>query len=325
MCAICIINLNSTVGLPERMTSARVKWHIHMCNKTYPYVWYDSLMCATWLINLNSNRGLPERLISARVEWLIHMCNMTYSYVWYDSFMCVTWLTNSNYNRKLPERITSARRDANRIRVDESCHTHERVMSHIQMSHTTRIDEGIPERMTSARRDANANAISPRTWKFELMSHVTRNDESCRTSEWVNSNSNWKEWHLLEVTPMPKRVRHEPESWHTWEWVMPHIWMSHITHANHDAMANAISPHTWVMTHMWMSHATHMNQSYHTHELWRQCQSDFAAHLSHGTHVNKTCHTHEWVMWTVTPVPMLFWEIVLFELLYKCERVMAHI
>ena len=195
------------------------------------FIWHDSFMFVSvvrWLIYMCDKQTSD----SVHMAWLIHMCNMTYSYVWYDSFMCVTWLTNSNYNRKLPERITSARRDANRIRVDESCHTHERVMSHIQMSHTTRIDEGIPERMTSARRDANANAISPRTWKFELMSHGTRNDESCRTSEWVNSNSNWKEWHLLEVTPMPKRVRHEPESWHTWEWVMPHTWMSHVTHMN---------------------------------------------------------------------------------------------
>jgi len=51
------------------------------------------------------------------------------------------------------------------------------------------------------------------------------------------------------------------ESWHTYGWVMTHIWMSHGTHMNE-------SWHTyeWVMAHIWMSHGTHMNKSWHTYE-----------------------------------------------------------
>jgi len=45
------------------------------------------------------------------------------------------------------------------------------------------------------------------------------------------------------------------------EWVIPHVWMSHVTHSNE-------SRHTYecVMAHTWMSHVTRMNESYHTYE-----------------------------------------------------------
>jgi len=51
------------------------------------------------------------------------------------------------------------------------------------------------------------------------------------------------------------------ESCHTYEWVMSHIRMSHVTHMNE-------SCHTYerVMSHIWMSHVTHMNESCHTYE-----------------------------------------------------------
>ena len=54
---------------------------------------------------------------------------------------------------------------------------------------------------------------------------------------------------------------HMNESWHTYEWVMAHIWMSHGTHMNE-------SWHTyeWDMSHIWMRHVTYMNESWHTYE-----------------------------------------------------------
>jgi len=47
----------------------------------------------------------------------------------------------------------------------------------------------------------------------------------------------------------------------SFEWVMWHIRLSHVTHMNE-------SCHTygWVMSHTWMSHVTHMNESCHTYE-----------------------------------------------------------
>jgi len=43
------------------------------------------------------------------------------------------------------------------------------------------------------------------------------------------------------------------ESCHTYEWVMSHIWMSHVTHTNESC-------------HIRMSHATHTNKSWNTYE-----------------------------------------------------------
>jgi len=75
-------------------------------------------------------------------------------------------------------------------------------------------------------------------------------------------------------------------SWHTYEWVMAHIWMSHGTHVNE-------SCHTceWVMAHIWMSHGTHVNASRHT------C-AEVMVHIrmSHGTHMNESWYTYKWVM-----------------------------
>ena len=65
-----------------------------------------------------------------------------------------------------------------------------------------------------------------------------------------------------------------------YEWVMSHIWMSHITHMN--------EPYH---TYEWVMSRTFLNGTCHTHEcvmsqIW----------LSHVTHRNVSCLTYEWVM-----------------------------
>ena len=79
------------------------------------------------------------------------------------------------------------------------------------------------------------------------------------------------------------------ESCLTYEWVMSHVWMSHVTHEWVTSHMNE-SRHTyeWVMSHIWKSHVTHMNESRHTCEcvmshIW----------MSHVTHVNESCHTYD--------------------------------
>jgi len=96
------------------------------------------------------------------------------------------------------------------------------------------------------------------------------------------------------------------QSCHTYEWVMSHIWMSHVTHMNE-------SCHTYesVMSHIWMSHVlcrmyrytrvtsrhvtsrhgTHIYESFHTYE-WGTSH----AWTSHVTRMNESCHTFKWVM-----------------------------
>jgi len=52
-------------------------------------------------------------------------------------------------------------------------------------------------------------------------------------------------------------------SWHTYEWIMSHIWMSHVTHMNESCRT-----YEWVMLHIWMRHVTHMSESCHTCVPW---------------------------------------------------------
>jgi len=63
-------------------------------------------------------------------------------------------------------------------------------------------------------------------------------------------------------------MSHENESWHTHEWVMPHTWVSHVTHTDTERSVQVASK--WVMSHtyiwvMKMSYGTHMSESYRTH------------------------------------------------------------
>jgi len=79
------------------------------------------------------------------------------------------------------------------------------------------------------------------------------------------------------------------ESCHTYEWVMSHIWMSHVTRMDWDI----VCMYTHMNTHM----NTHMTSRWHlicdmTHDIVRMY-----------THMNESCHTYEWVMshvWLMT-------------------------
>jgi len=51
------------------------------------------------------------------------------------------------------------------------------------------------------------------------------------------------------------------EACHVCEWVMSHVWMSHVARMN-----GSCPTYEWVMSHMWMSHVTHMNESCRTYE-----------------------------------------------------------
>ena len=84
--------------------------------------------------------------------------------------------------------------------MNESCHTYERVMSHVEMSHITRMNE----------LDHTYECVMSHIWT----SHATRMNESCHTLRWVMSH----EW-MSDVT-------HMNESCHTYERVIPHVWTS---------------------------------------------------------------------------------------------------
>ena len=107
-------------------------------------------------------------------------------------------------------------------------------------------------------------------------------------------------------------VTHMNESWHTYEWVMSHIRMSHVTpwiiHA-HNRVVNCVanlsneSRHTykWVMAHTWMSHVTPTNESRQTANRvpYRITCMNASSHTwaSHDTQKTESWHTrisHEW-------------------------------
>jgi len=174
--------------------------------------------------------------------------------------------------------------------INESSHAFEGVMSHIWMRHVAHTYESSEE------------AIGERHWKLSdvlLMSHVTH-----------------------RMSP----VTYMKESCNTYECVMPHIGMSHLSKANFIRhwnpsgilrMSHAIhvkeSCHIYegFMSHMSRSYITRMNESYHTYEWVRRAVEILQAcsewvmsrivewvvsyvWMSHVTIMKEECHAYEW-------------------------------
>ena len=76
---------------------------------------------------------------------------------------------------------------------------------------------------------------------------VTHMNESCHTCEWVMSHTIW----MSHVTHMNATWHTCAESFHTYESVILHIRMSHVTHAN------------VVMSHMWMCESESSSKGTH--------------------------------------------------------------
>ena len=120
-------------------------------------------------------------------------------------------------------------------------------------------------------------------------------NESGHTYEWVISHI-WM-----------SHVTHMNESCHTYEWVRSHIWMSHVTHMN-----EACHTYEWVMSHIWMSHVTHMKESCHTYEWVIIMNESYHIWMGRVTHMKELCHTYERVMSRIN------------ESCHTYERVMSH-
>jgi len=122
----------------------------------------------------------------------------------------------------------------------------------------------------------------PHVWQNKVLSGLNR-----VVSEIVDE----REGLLLRQLRMSQITRervmsHTNQSCHTYESVMSHIWIGHVTHVD-----ESCHTYEWVISHIRMSHVTHINESCHTYEwvmshIW----------MSHVKHMNESCHTHEWVM-----------------------------
>jgi len=81
------------------------------------------------------------------------------------------------------------------------------------------------------------------------------------------------------------------ESCHTHEWVMSHIWLSHVTHTQISPIAT--------MSHTWMSHVTHMRESCHIYtwvmsHIGYTCMNEWCHAYTHVCHT----HTHMYVSYS---------------------------
>ena len=148
------------------------------------------------------------------------------------------------------------------------------------------------------------------------MSHVTHINESwmCHVTHINESCHTWTKSHVTHIIPSCSRTQCSQicmnESWHTYEWVIAHIWRSHGTHMNE-------SWHTyeWVMSHIcwgrhlcvwhiWMGHhdahilMTSMCVRHTTSKVYVCDTYDLAficeTHMTSMcvTHMNESCHTH---------------------------------
>ena len=122
------------------------------------------------------------------------------------------------------------------------------------------------------------------TWLIHRLMHT------CALTRWYEYY-NIHKWmsHTRSQVPTPmSHGTHMNESWHTYEWVMANIWMSHIqyylysqvpTPMSHVAHMNESAPQQ-------MSHVAHRNESWHLNKwvmsrIW----------MSHGTLTNESCRT----------------------------------
>jgi len=136
------------------------------------------------------------------------------------------------------------------------------------------------------------------------MRPVTHMNESCKFLDILTSHVTHtkKKWLIRYISQRVLSHMHSfvmNESCHTYEWVMSHIWMSHVTHMN-----ESCHTYEWVMSHIRSSHVTcklvmsHVKEACH---VW----------MSHGSllfyarkreveevlsNMNVSCHACEWVM-----------------------------
>jgi len=136
------------------------------------------------------------------------------------------------------------------------------------------------------------------------MSHSTHMNKPCLTCEWVMTHR-CKSQVKYSVFKNMREFIHE--ACHTYGWVIAHIWINHVTHANescHTYKRVMSYPHickescdisiSGSMREFRESHVICIDESRHA----REC---VMAHIwmSHVTHRNASCYTYGWVMWHV--------------------------
>ena len=239
-------------------------WLVHMCDMTYSSVHHARRRYRV----VEKNRLKPSRA-SAWVLWFISIAGVeTYYYTWYDALACVTWLINMWVMTQSYVWQDSSIYVTWLIHMCDMTHSY---MWHDAFLRVTCLfwtcDRAVIQMLTK----------SSQARVQRLMTVRPQGDDDDDGNAGVS---------------MCQCV----ETCHTYEWVISHLWMSHVKHMN-----ESFQTYEWVMSHTWMSHFTLMNESFHTYE-W--AISHVASHIhSHVAHMKKSYHTNKWVIvYTMTYV-----------------------
>jgi len=225
-------------------STMRAIWHIHIRDMTRwnrrearikcgCHRWFDR--CVTWPIGICHmthscvwrDSAMTHWYLSHDafmcVAWLIHVCEVTHSCVWRDSFMCVKWLIH----------VCGVTRRCARSEI------------FLDMTWVVGIDEDLELSV-----DVIDNSIGVWydsfvcvTWRIYIFGATRSHGRRDVLILWHDA-----------FTRVIWRITSQCE------WVMSHIWMSHVTHMN-----ESWHIYEWVMSQIWISHVTHMNESCQTH------------------------------------------------------------
>jgi len=108
---------------------------------------------------------------------------------------------------------------------------------------------------------------------------------------------------------VPCSMWHESFMW-TWlnrmcDVTHSYVWRDPIIRRSHFAHTMSHVTHNWVISHMWMSHVTHMITHNHVCDISCHIIVHMIIHnnvctmiVSHFARVNESCHTHDCVWWS---------------------------
>jgi len=85
----------------------------------------------------------------------------------------------------------------------------------------------------------------------------------------------------------------------TYEWVMLHMWVSHVAHMDESSRSWRIRAYEYVVqcvkSHIWMGNVVHVNESLQAYG-WVRSHAWMHPIMCQVTHTNESCHTREWIM-----------------------------
>ena len=247
----------------------RVTWLIHTCDVTHSYVWHDSFIRVTWNIHTcDVTHSFVWRDSFICVTWLIHTCDVTHSYVWRDSFIRVTWLIHTcdvthayvthsdkffgfdtRQNNTAGSEAVKVRERCDSITCVTWAHSYVkngtfgrskwfliRLFLRLLRSVTVKVcDSFIRMTWLILMCDMSCHRYKWGIW----ISHVTHINESCHAGT---------ELHAGQVVLLVRMCHGTQtyESWHTYEWVISHVWTSHITQVINCALIEATDAYNGV-------------------------------------------------------------------------------